>query len=458
MASVVSSVYRAVWRWHFYAGLLILPVLIILAVTGGIYLFERDITRLVYRDWIERPVQTSAPASAETLQRAVESALGGKLIQITMPDRPGHSVQALVRVATGEVRHVYADTHDARVLGSHEFGGLMRVVAQVHSLSLFGTWANALVEIAAGWAVIMVFTGTYLWWPRNGTAGAVTIRGRPSQRLFWRDLHAVVGVIVGALIVFLALTGLPWSYFWGEQAHGWVAKQGLGSPQAPAEVTPFFMLGTPATPDSHAEHAAHQPAPPVPWALDGVTPPQSHDHSGHVIGLNAAIAQFEALGMSKPYGVQPPEGPRGAYAATHIGDQVENTRLVYLDQHTGKIIGDIRYADYGVGAKAIEWGISVHQGRQYGTVNRYVMLLGCFGIIALAASSIVMWWKRRPQGSLGVPPMPESRKVGMIVLGIIASASLFFPLTGLSLLAALMIDGAFAVFARRRSTRSASSY
>jgi len=32
------SLYRAVWRWHFYAGLLILPVLAWMAATGALYL------------------------------------------------------------------------------------------------------------------------------------------------------------------------------------------------------------------------------------------------------------------------------------------------------------------------------------------------------------------------------------------------------------------------------------
>lgn len=32
--------YRAVWRWHFVAGIIIAPFLIVLTVTGAIYLFD----------------------------------------------------------------------------------------------------------------------------------------------------------------------------------------------------------------------------------------------------------------------------------------------------------------------------------------------------------------------------------------------------------------------------------
>jgi len=40
--------YRVIWRWHFYAGLLTLPVLLTAAVTGGIYVFREELERVIY--------------------------------------------------------------------------------------------------------------------------------------------------------------------------------------------------------------------------------------------------------------------------------------------------------------------------------------------------------------------------------------------------------------------------
>jgi hypothetical protein len=31
--------FRAVWRWHFYAGLFCIPLIIVMASSGSIYLF-----------------------------------------------------------------------------------------------------------------------------------------------------------------------------------------------------------------------------------------------------------------------------------------------------------------------------------------------------------------------------------------------------------------------------------
>ena len=33
------SFYKLAWRWHFYAGLFVIPFMILLSITGIIYLF-----------------------------------------------------------------------------------------------------------------------------------------------------------------------------------------------------------------------------------------------------------------------------------------------------------------------------------------------------------------------------------------------------------------------------------
>ena len=45
-----TDVYRAVWRWHFYAGLFVAPFLLILSVTGAIYLFNDEINDVLHAE------------------------------------------------------------------------------------------------------------------------------------------------------------------------------------------------------------------------------------------------------------------------------------------------------------------------------------------------------------------------------------------------------------------------
>jgi uncharacterized iron-regulated membrane protein len=48
-----TALYRTIWRWHFYAGLLVIPFVLILSVTGAIYLFKPQIDRWEEREFRE---------------------------------------------------------------------------------------------------------------------------------------------------------------------------------------------------------------------------------------------------------------------------------------------------------------------------------------------------------------------------------------------------------------------
>ena len=64
----------------------------------------------------------------------------------------------------------------------------------------------------------------------------------------------------------------------------------------------------------------------------------------------------------------------------------------------------------------------------------------CVAIVLMAISAIVMWWKRRPKGSLGAPRVPENYRIAKGVLVIAAAIGILFPLVGASLLVMLAID------------------
>ena len=46
----VAARHRLLWRWHFYAGLIVMPLLLVLAITGTLYCFQPQIEPLLYHD------------------------------------------------------------------------------------------------------------------------------------------------------------------------------------------------------------------------------------------------------------------------------------------------------------------------------------------------------------------------------------------------------------------------
>src|ERR1700704_3997006 len=43
-----DRLYRVVWRWHFYAGMIIAPALIVVAATGALYIFKDELEAAIY--------------------------------------------------------------------------------------------------------------------------------------------------------------------------------------------------------------------------------------------------------------------------------------------------------------------------------------------------------------------------------------------------------------------------
>jgi uncharacterized iron-regulated membrane protein len=434
----VGEIYRAFWRWHFYAGLLVLPVLMLMALTGGLYLFKDDLTAVIHRPLVV-VAERSTEASPVAWIAAAETGANGKAQQVVVPARGDRSVQVAVDTKTGPMT-AYVDPHDGVFLGYTQPGGVMGFVKRLHSLDIAGPVMNALVEIVAGWAIVLVATGVFLWWPRGQAGGVVTVRSKPAKRLFWRDLHAITGIFAGAVIVFLAASGMPWSMFWGKEVRQITTQAGWGRPKPPVaeqhhgaasiqEGVPWVLQTRAAPPSTNAAHMAGM---------------SDHDHqmmmASPPISANTVVAKARATGLTDGMILALPKEPGGTWTAAYMPDKVENTRTLYLDGGDGHVLADLGYRDFGPAAKAIEWGISVHQGQQFGLANKLVMLAGCIAVWLLGVSALVMWWKRRPKGQLAAPRRPSYRRAYGGLLAVVLPLVILYPLVGASLVTVLAVD------------------
>jgi len=441
-----SSLYRRIWRWHFFAGLFCLPFIFVLALTGAVYLFNEQIDDLVHADLLLRPTPT---AQADTLPAgtllAHAAPSGGVPRALHWPRDARHTVQVDLRQPDGSLRQVFLDPASGRVLGSMmESGRVMGLVKRIHSLSVAGKAGNVLVEIVAGWVIVLVVTGAWLWWPRGTRQGLVRIRPGASGRVWWRDLHAATGAFGALVILFLALSGMPWSIVWGKAVNGWVNTHGLGAPSGmwsgyPRSSPPMASLGA------------------VPWSAEARPMPASavHEHAGHGeaphaghdpapaaggIGVDRAVALFAQAGLDGRYRLVLPQGPQGVYSAVRLRSAQDSQRVVHLDQYSGRVLQDLGAADVGAVARVTDWGVSVHQGIEYGWPNQLLMLFGCLALMLSCVSGVVIWWKRRPAGQLAAPRRKDGDRLALGVLAIAVGLGLVFPLLGASMVAAALLD------------------
>ena len=209
--------YRAVWRWHFYASLFCIPFVIILAISGAIYLFKPQIEAWNDRPYDHLEIEGNTASAAEQIRAALAAVPGATLDAYELPTGPDAAARVIVR-QNGEAIRVYLHPESLQVLAMiPENDRFTRLLFRLHGELLMGDRGSMVVELAASWTIIMILTGLYLWWPRQakGLGGVVYPRLRAGSRIFWRDLHSVTGVWISALALFLLLSGLPWAKSWG---------------------------------------------------------------------------------------------------------------------------------------------------------------------------------------------------------------------------------------------------
>lgn len=440
-----AAFYRLVWRWHFYAGLAVAPFLFILSLSGLVYLFNDEINDLLQSD--KRFVAPSAQSLP--LNRIAEAALarypGGRITRLDTPRSTDRSIEVYVTPATGAPARVFVDPGHGTVLGTHDYRDtLIGIADQLHGSLFMGDFGDAIVELAACWSFILITTGLYLWWPRGAMNfwRAFVPQWALHGRGFWRSLHSAIGVWISGLALFLILTGLPWATIWGGLFRQVTEAAGIGYP------TSFRGYGAPP---SEAPHIGAETDGAAPWTLVEAPAPRSGGHGGHAnaiqssapsgvaIGLDRVAEIVAARGMAAPYRLNLPKGERGVYIVFTYPDQPEGQRSLYIDQYSGRVLGDVGFADYGWAAKAIELGIQLHMGNYFGRLNQIVMAIPCVGLIVLSLTGPYMWWQRRPAGSLGAPRAIAAaplRTLALITLGL----AVVFPLAGASLVVVGLVD------------------
>lgn len=446
-----TALYRTIWRWHFYAGLFVIPLILILSVTGAIYLFKPQVERWEERAWQGLPQQGEVSPHAQ-LDAALKAYPGARFHSYRLPEMPGDA--AMIHLALDgkrKMRDVFVSPQ-GKVVGSLDPETRIQQIAHdIHGQLLLGHQGSWIVELAASWAIVMIITGLYLWWPEGrGLAGVIWPRTRKGGRVFLRDLHAVTGFWVAGLAMVLLLSGLPWADVWGKgfkavrQEMGWVKGE------------QDWTIGGRA-PDAEGEHAEHDHT--AMMAHGGMAEAGMAHGTSHImpdgtvmtmamtpVSLSQIVAEAKGEHLAFPVIVTPPGAPQrfGAKAnpSWTVRSDAQNRSLrvtIKYDAMTGKVLSREDFADKHVIDRVVGYGVAWHEGALFGWVNQLIGLLTALMLITLAVSGFLMWRKRKPADKLGALPPPLERRIAKLVPVILLLTALL-PLLAASLIAMLIFD------------------
>src|SRR6187431_3010212 len=126
-----DRLYRVVWRWHFYAGMIIAPALIVVAATGALYIFKDELEAVLYPGvtYVEpAATRVSYEQQLAAARAAVPPTYRIGLMQVfTNPKRA-----TTLAMAGEKFQYGYVDPYRGRYLGSIEAGGFFDIVLKLH--------------------------------------------------------------------------------------------------------------------------------------------------------------------------------------------------------------------------------------------------------------------------------------------------------------------------------------
>jgi len=371
--------YRTIWRWHFYAGLFVIPFILLLSVTGAAYLFKPQLDRWEERAWRGLPTAGAVDADAQ-VAAALAANPGASFHYYRIPAAAGDAAVVHVGLPGGAMRDV-AVSPQGHVIGSADPDARWSAwLARLHGSLLVGRSGKLLVELAASWAIVMILTGLYLWWPRGrGLAGVVWPRLSLGGRAALRDLHAVTGFWVSGLALVLLLTALPWTDVWASGFRAVRAEMGWVS-----GVQDWKGGADPHTAHNHAAMAAN--APPA-------SPPRAR--------LEYIVLRARAENMPAPAIIQPPGAPNmfgppngNTWTLTTLTQNRPQVRKVSYDPETSIEVSRSGFADKHPIDRLVGYGIAWHEGQLFGLANQLVGVATALALFTLAISGFLMWRRR----------------------------------------------------------------
>ncbi len=401
------------WKWHVIAGLLTLPVILMLSITGTIYLFKDDVNKAVYHEQLVASTFNDDTAMAarnrakvlplSTQLHNASRATDKKVASITLP-KTGEDTTIFSLAGKGRAKNnLYVDPYTGEVKGEIDRKEtFMYTIRKLHGELLLGTFGTLVVELFASWFIVLILTGLYVWWPREGQGirGLFLVRFNRSKRILYRDIHAVLGFWLSVFMLIIVAGAMPWTEVFGTQLK-WVQQQ--------------TESGYPTHWRSGKGIQSHQPK-------DTNTPRLSIDAVHHLVS---------SIDLQGQVTIQLPTSPTGVYKITNRAFYTENQQVIYLDQYTGTVVKRLTWDDVGILMDMRQVFMRLHEG-QYGLVNWSILLLVAILFTFSSIAGFISYLMRKPKGQWGIPAVPAKFHVDKALLGIIVCLGIVFPMFGSS--------------------------
>lgn len=351
-------------RLHLWLGLFTGIIVLIVAVTGCIFVFHDEIRDLTH-DWRKvtpRDAKFVAPSVLKNNVLELFPAADAGMVVYQTKDRPAH----VFAVIEERPHHIYFNPYTAELTHIQDLDkDFFLIVEDLHMhLLLPEAIGKQIVGASTLIFILMLITGIILWWPKKNKSFRSNLKIKWKAR--WRrvnyDWHRTTGFYVSFLALFIAITGLSFSYEWMNEG--------------------FYIVG-----NLGKEHPEDE----ISLEINNT----AVETTGKPMDISM-IKTFDLMPDSGMYFVwdQGPDAPivTGAYPQALAFDHQSN---FYFHPATGELLKRHFYDDKSSGMKLQEMSYGLHTGQYFGLPGKIIAFFGSLFVAGLPVSGFMLWWGRR---------------------------------------------------------------
>ncbi len=200
---------KLILKIHLIVGLGIGLILSIIGITGSLYVFQPELSVLLYSKLYKSQDNNLKKIEAAEIIRKAENTYDSKVVIFQFPER---ELETYTVQLQNKKEWIFFDPYNGNVLGElRNKRGIFDDILMVHRTLTLGAFGNYLVGITALLFVsIIIVSGLYLWWPNIYRKKSYKLNLSSNHKRINYDLHSLGGFYLFLPLLVLALTG---SYF-----------------------------------------------------------------------------------------------------------------------------------------------------------------------------------------------------------------------------------------------------
>jgi len=352
----------AIRQIHLWLGLGTGLVVVIISLTGCVYVFEKEIRAFVQKDYKEVPFENKSFAGLAPIIQNFEKLKTGETL--TAVRITNNKPNATVSITTKNQQVYFFNPYTAALVKKSSLDWL-DTAEHIHTSLLLDEPGKFIIRWSVVMFVILLFTGLILWFPNQMRLlkQSLTVKWGASFKRVNYDLHNVLGFYASGILILISLSGL---YFAFKEVKGVTS----------------FLTGT-------------QLSKPLKASLDQPEVPKDLP-SRYAYLYTQAITKFPGANTTA---ITVRKTGEIRLRMIYPGNWSKNQNTFFFDPVTGKMMTAKLYKNFTTADVIEATNYDFHTGQFFGLFGKIVACIASLISASLPITGFIIWLKKRKKKS-----------------------------------------------------------